>query len=121
MKITIASLIIAISQIILVNHVNAEDKGKGLMINSQAGKLITQPVSINGQWSILPQINRNLTIKIGHKPQKINIMDYISNPELLFQDNQDQQDNYQHPSYEPVEYLKVPKLDSGITIKVGDW
>jgi hypothetical protein len=122
MKITIASLIIAISQIILINHANAGDKPKSTIINNnQSAELITKPANINSQWSTSQQINTNLNIKIDHQSQKINMMDYINNLELFFQDHQDQKNNYQRPNYEPVEYLKVPKLDSGITIKVGDF
>ncbi|MDP5018280.1 MAG: hypothetical protein NWQ43_13435 [Dolichospermum sp.] len=98
--------------------------------NSQAANLITQPVTINSYWNHVLKLNAELPLSVSDslgnddgvmpKCKKINPLNYINNPESFFQSCQEE-NNSNRRLYEPVEYLKVPSLDSGIKIKLGDF
>ena len=86
--------------------------------HDQSAELITQPITIDSYWYQMPQVNPELYFSIS-KPEckKINPLDYIKNPESFLK--LCPSNNSNRKPYEPVEYLKVPPLDSGIKIKLG--
>ncbi len=93
---------------------------------NQAAILITEPATITGQWSNvndqsnhLKQTAHSISITQEQGCKKINPLEFLENPEAIFKKCQNQNNNQtpQHNS-EPIEYLKVPRLDSGISVTV---
>ncbi|MEH2362874.1 hypothetical protein [Nostoc sp.] len=90
--------------------------------NQQAGVLLTQPATINTTWSnFIGQTNNSkhtaesISLVRERGCQNINPLEFIKNPDAFFKQCQ-KPTNTQ--SSEPIEYLKVPKLDSGISVTV---
>jgi hypothetical protein len=89
----------------------------------QSADLITQPITIDSYWNGMPQVNPEPEPYFSiSKPEckKVNPLDYIKNPESFLKLCPNPNNSNRKP-YEPVEYLKVPPLDSGIKIKLGDF
>ncbi|MBW4563343.1 MAG: hypothetical protein KME32_19790 [Mojavia pulchra JT2-VF2] len=93
---------------------------------NQAAVLITEPATINAKWSNVSEQSQDLkqtanSIYITQEQgcKKINPLEFLENPEAIFKKCQNQTNNQipQHNS-EPIEYLKVPRLDSGISVTV---
>jgi hypothetical protein len=123
MKLPILMLTFFLCEFISHKNTNAQIKPPGKMIaeNHQAYTLITQPVTINSYWNDANKINPELPLSVKDPEcKKIDPLNYINNPESFFQSCQDV-NNSNGKIYEPVEYLKVPPLDSGIRIKLGDF
>jgi hypothetical protein len=88
---------------------------------NQVADLMTEPVTINSYWHHAPKLNTESYFTISNPEcKKINPLDYIKNPESFFKSCPDA-NNSNRRTYEPVDYLKVPALDSGIKIKLGDF
>ncbi|MDZ8050601.1 MAG: hypothetical protein RMX68_021595 [Aulosira sp. ZfuVER01] len=95
---------------------------------NQAANLLTEPVTINSDWkNVIIQPNNNLiptntkiTVVQEQGCQKMNPLDFLENPGAAFEKCQQLNNNQTPPprSSEPIEYLKVPKLDSGISVTV---
>ena len=89
--------------------------------HNQSADLITQPITIDSYWHQIPQVNPEPYFSISNpKCKKINPLDYIKDPESFLKLCPNTNNSNRKP-YEPVEYLKVPPLDSGIKIKLGDF
>ena len=89
--------------------------------HNQSADLITQPITIDSYWQQIPQVNSEPYFSISNpKCKKINPLDYIKDPESFLKLCPNTNNSNRKP-YEPVEYLKVPPLDSGIKIKLGDF
>ncbi|MBN3898305.1 MAG: hypothetical protein HWQ41_24435 [Nostoc sp. NOS(2021)] len=89
---------------------------------NQAGVLLTEPATINTTWSnFIGQTNNSkhtaesISLVREQGCQNINPLEFIKNPDAFFKQCQ-KSTNTQ--SSEPIEYLKVPKLDSGISVTV---
>ncbi|BAY98190.1 hypothetical protein NIES37_21380 [Tolypothrix tenuis PCC 7101] len=96
-------------------------------VPNQAVNLITEAATINNKWqnviiqpnnSLLPTNNRITRIE-EQGCQKVNPLDFLKDPAAAFAKCQ-QPNNNPTPrhSSEPIEYLKVPKLDSGLSVTV---
>ncbi|WP_223280203.1 hypothetical protein [Nostoc sp. PA-18-2419] len=93
---------------------------------NQAQVLLTEPATINTKWTNFAGRTNNLkpiphqTISAIQDQQcpKINPREIINNPESFFKACPKQSNAQTRQSYEPIDYLKVPKLDSGIKLTV---
>lgn len=91
----------------------------------EAATLLTKPVSINSQWDSTIKNSNNLqnaasSISIIQEPgcQNFNPLEFLENPDAILKKCQ-QSNNNQIPQHtEPVDYLKVPRLDSGLKLTV---
>ncbi|MTJ09909.1 hypothetical protein [Anabaena sp. UHCC 0204] len=102
-------------------HANTQPVSNTTVKSNQAEALITQPATINSNWDYTPTLNTKSYFTIKDPDcKKINPLDYINNPESFFKSCEDT-NNSNRKMYEPVEYLKVPPLESGINIKLGDF
>ncbi|MTJ46979.1 hypothetical protein [Dolichospermum sp. UHCC 0259] len=89
--------------------------------HNQSADLITQPITIDSYWNGIPQVNPEAYFSISNREcKKVNPLDYIKNPESFLKLCPNANNPNRKP-YDPVEYLKVPPLDSGIKIKLGDF
>jgi hypothetical protein len=95
---------------------------------NQAANLLTQPATINSKWgnviiqptnNLIPT-NNKITVVQEQGCQKMNPLDFLENPAAAFEKCQQLNNNQTPPprSSEPIEYLKVPELDSGISVTV---
>ncbi|BAY62059.1 hypothetical protein H6G33_35570 [Calothrix sp. FACHB-1219] len=95
---------------------------------NQAANLATEAATIDSKWqnviiqptnSLLPTNNR-ISIIQQQGCQKMNPLEFLENPGAAFEKCQELNNNQTPPprSSEPIEYLKVPKLDSGISVTV---
>ena len=92
---------------------------------NQAGVLLTEPATINTTWSnFIGQTNNrkqtaeSISLVRERGCEKINPLEFINNPEAFFKQCQKPTNTQSSHSSEPIEYLKVPKLDSGISVTV---
>ncbi|MEA5503981.1 hypothetical protein VB735_12830 [Halotia wernerae UHCC 0503] len=128
MKYPLLSLLAVISAIACVHPAYANEENVPPMITErhQAAVLVTEPVTINGGTNNVLDRTNNLkqiadgigSARAGECP-KINPLDFINNPAAILKPCQQQTSNQnpQRPA-EPVEYFKVPRLDSGISVTV---
>ena len=93
--------------------------------SNSATLLITQPVTITEHWGNNQQTNNlqqtgdsflNVT---DNKCNKINPVTLIENPADFFKQCPQPTNNTNNPYIQPVEYLKIPKLDRGIKVPVS--
>ncbi|BAY21076.1 hypothetical protein NIES2100_08210 [Calothrix sp. NIES-2100] len=96
---------------------------------NQAANLLTEPATIDSKWknviiqptnnSLLPT-NNKISVVQEQGCQKMNPLEFLENPTAAFEKCQQLNNNQTPPprSSEPIEYLKVPKLDSGISVTV---
>ncbi|MFM7407541.1 MAG: hypothetical protein ACKO3K_13005 [Cuspidothrix sp.] len=123
MKLFFLMLMIFFCESIVHQSANAESKPvvPAKLPKDQAKNLITQPATINSYWQEANKPNNKSSLSISDPEcKKINPINYINNPESFFQSCEDP-NNSNRQIYEPVEYLKVPRLNSGIKIKLGDF
>ena len=92
---------------------------------NQAEVLLTQPATINTTWNNFigqtnnPKKTAESVLLVREKEcPKINPLELIKNPEAFFKQCQNPTNTQSSQSSEPIEYLKVPKLDSGISVTV---
>ncbi|AUB41485.1 hypothetical protein COO91_07533 [Nostoc flagelliforme CCNUN1] len=92
---------------------------------NQAGVLLTEPATINTTWSNFTGQTNNpketaesILLVQEQGCQKINPLEFINNPGAFFKQCQKPTNTQTSQSTEPIEYLKVPKLDSGISVTV---
>ncbi len=128
MKYPLLSLLTVISAIALAHPVYANEESFPPIINErpQAAVLVTAPVTINGDTNNTLDRTNNLrqiaegigSARAGECP-KVNPLDFISNPTAILKPCQQQANNQSlQRTAEPVEYFKVPRLDSGISVTV---
>ena len=95
---------------------------------NQAANLFTEPATIDSTWqniniqptnSLIPT-NNKISVVQEQGCQKMNPLEFLENPSAAFEKCQQLNNNQTPPprSSEPIEYLKVPKLDSGINFTV---
>lgn len=92
---------------------------------NQAEALMTEPATINSKWNHAVEQSNNSTQTAGSVVilreqgcKKMNPLDYINNPDAFFQPQCQSTNNQTPQNSEPVEYLKVPRLDSGLSVTV---
>ncbi|MBD2242051.1 hypothetical protein [Nostoc sp. FACHB-888] len=92
---------------------------------NQAGVLLTKPATINATWSnFIGQTNNpkqtaeSILLVQEQVCEKMNPLEFINNPESFFKQCQQPTNTQTSQSNEPIEYFKVPKLDSGTGISV---
>lgn len=90
---------------------------------NQAANLVTEPATISNKWNlgVNNALSNDTNLQVSEPEcQKINPLDYLNNPEAFFQPCS--ADNRLNPqNFEPIEYLKVPPLDSGLSITVTNF
>jgi hypothetical protein len=128
MKYPLLSFLAVISAIAFVHPAYANEENLPPMITrlDQAAVLVTEPATINGGTNNALDRTNNLkqiadgigSARAGECP-KINPLDFINDPAAILKPCQ-QQTNNQNPQLntEPIEYFKVPRLDSGISVTV---
>ncbi len=102
-------------------YANEENFPPMITERHQAAVLVTEPVTINSGTNNALDRTNNLkqtaegiaSARAGECP-KVNPLDLISNPAAILKP-QCQNQNTQRTA-EPVEYFKVPRLDSGISV-----
>ena len=106
-------------------HANQDNVTPFIDERNSANVLITEPVTITNQWNniqtnnIQKTTNSILSIR-DSKCKQINPIELIENPATFFRECP--QPNQQNLPYtQPVEYLKVPKLDGGIKVPVSNF
>ncbi|MBD2212548.1 hypothetical protein H6G27_22130 [Nostoc linckia FACHB-104] len=93
--------------------------------NHQAAVLATKPLSLIGKWGYsLNQNNSPLTGNTILREQEkvcknLNPFEIIQNPNILFTPCQQPTTKTTAQLSEPIEYFKVPPLDSGIKVTVS--
>jgi hypothetical protein len=89
----------------------------------QSANLVTETATLTNQWNavINNTNNRDASLRVSDPEcKKINPLEYIKNPETFFKPCLAVTgSNIQ--SYEPIEYLKVPRLDSGLSVTVTNF
>ncbi|RCJ41490.1 hypothetical protein A6769_00835 [Nostoc punctiforme NIES-2108] len=124
MKSSYIILAVVISALTLSQRADANQENVPITIGDrdQAGVLLTEPATINATWSnFIGQTNNpkqtaeSISLMQERGCQKINPLEFINNPSAFFQQCQEPTKTH---STEPIEYLKVPKLDSGIRVTV---
>ncbi|MEH1940643.1 MAG: hypothetical protein V7L01_10550 [Nostoc sp.] len=98
------------------------------LYRNQAGVLLTEPATINTTWSNFigktnnpKQTAESISLVREQGCQKINPLEFINNPDAFFKQCQKPTNTQTSQSTEPIEYLKVPKLDSGISVTVTNF
>ncbi|WP_413171564.1 hypothetical protein [Anabaena azotica] len=90
---------------------------------SQSANLVTEAATLTNQWNtVIDNTNNpNASLRVTDPEcKKINPLEYIKNPETFFQPClATTGSNLQ--SHEPIEYLKVPRLDSGLSVTVTNF
>jgi hypothetical protein len=127
MKSSSITLVIVISALALPQSAYANQDNVPMTTggSNQAGVLLTQPATINTTWSnFVGQTNNpkqtaeSISLVQERGCQKINPLEFINNPDAFFKQCQKPTNTETSQSTEPIEYLKVPKLDSGISVTV---
>lgn len=96
--------------------------------DSQAAVLATKPVTFLGRWgyslnednNVSPNAN-SITLEQSRECNKLNPFDIIKNPNILFTPCEQPTQKTTAQLSEPIEYLKVPPLDSGIKVTVSNF
>lgn len=123
MKLFLPVLMVLLCDYMVNNSANAETNPSvtPTVRKHQAQSLITEPITINSYWYRIDKANNQSSLSISDPEcKKVNPINYINNLGSFFQ-CYDDANNSKRPTYEPVEYLKVPPLDSGIKIKLGNF
>jgi hypothetical protein len=123
MKLPFLILTFCLCESLWHKSVNAKPQlvSNGVVEHNQAAGLTTQPVTINSYWNNAPKANPESYFDVSNPEcKKINPLDYLKNSESFLK-RCGNVNNSNRRIYEPVEYLKVPPLDSGIKIKLGDF
>ncbi|WP_445636115.1 hypothetical protein NSTC745_00955 [Nostoc sp. DSM 114161] len=97
----------------------------GLRQRNEAQALLTQPATINTKWRNfsgqtlnLRPTSQSISGVQDQECAKINPLEILNNPESFFKECPQLTNARRNQNYEPVEYFKVPKLDSGIKLTV---
>ncbi len=125
MKYSLLSLLTVISAIAFAHpaYANEENLPHIITEHHQAAVLVTEPVTINGgtnnafdQIDNLKQVADGIgSARAGECPT-VNPLDLLNNPAAIL--NPPCQNQNTQRAAEPIEYFKVPRLDSGISVTV---
>ncbi|MBD2343881.1 hypothetical protein [Anabaena subtropica] len=105
------------------SDVNQENWQESILERHEAAALTTEPATINSEWNNVagtPQNLKDSSISLEQKKgcESFSPLDLLSNPDAIFKECVNPADNRTPQSVEPVEYFKVPGLDSGVKINV---
>ena len=96
--------------------------------NNQARVLATKPASLIGKWGYSLDQNNNfpgtansIALEQNRECQKLNPFEILKNPNILFTPCQQPTTKPTAQLSEPIEYFKVPPLDSGIKVTVSNF
>lgn len=129
------SLVVVISALALPQSVYANQENlpiptgdaqkKSFHYRNQARVLLTEPATITTTWSNFRGQTNNPkqtaeSISLVHEQgcKTINPLEFINNPGAFFKECEKPTNTQSPQGTEPIEYLKVPKLDSGISVTV---
>ncbi|MCC5627319.1 hypothetical protein LC613_03730 [Nostoc sphaeroides CHAB 2801] len=127
MKLSSITLVVVISAFALPQSAFANQENVPITTDdyNQAGILLTEPATINTTWSNFTgqsnnpkQTAESILLEQEGGCKKINPLEFINNPGAFFKECQKPTNTQTSQSSEPIEYLKVPKLDSGISVTV---
>lgn len=135
MKSSFISLVVVIGVLVLPQSVYANQDNIPIATGdalkeqfhdrNQAGVLLTEPATITTTWSNFTgqtnnpkQTAESISLVQERGCQNINPLEFINNPGAFFKECQKPTNTQSSPSTEPIEYFKVPKLDSGISVTV---
>ncbi|QFS49161.1 hypothetical protein [Nostoc sphaeroides] len=127
MKLSSITLVVVISAFALPQSAFANQENVPITTGdyNQAGILLTEPATINTTWSNFTgqsnnpkQTAESILLEQEGGCKKINPLEFINNPGAFFKECQKPTNTQTSQSSEPIEYLKVPKLDSGISVTV---
>ncbi|HIK08345.1 MAG TPA: hypothetical protein IGS40_27320 [Trichormus sp. M33_DOE_039] len=123
MKYFYISLVGVISAIAVSQSAYANEEILLEIINErhEAATLLTEPVSINSQWNNSNNLqNTTTSISVAQDPgcQNFNPLEFLENPDAIVKKCQELKNNQIPQRTEPVDYLKVPRLDSGLQLTV---
>ncbi|MBE9057882.1 hypothetical protein [Sphaerospermopsis sp. LEGE 08334] len=125
MKFSLLTSAFVIAGLAICSSADAKPK-QGSNVTSkpnQAANLVTKTATISSQWNFVSDtaINNDPGLKVTDPEcKKINPLQYLNNPETFFQScSATNNPNYQ--DYEPIDYLKVPRLDLGLSVTVSNF
>ncbi|MEH2350056.1 MAG: hypothetical protein V7K55_19070 [Nostoc sp.] len=135
MKSSFISLVVVIGVLVLPQSVYANQDNVPIATGdalkeqfhdrNRAGVLLTEPATITTTWrNFTGQANNSkktaesISLVQEQGCQKINPLEFINNPGAFFKECQKPTNIPSSQSTEPIEYFKVPKLDSGISVTV---
>ncbi|MEH1970648.1 hypothetical protein [Nostoc sp.] len=127
MKSSSTILVVVISALALPQstYANQENVPMTTGDRNQAGVLLTEPATINTTWNNFTgqsnnpkQTAESISLVQERGCQKVNPLEFINNPDAFFKQCQQPTNTQNSQNTEPIEYLKVPKLDSGISVTV---
>jgi hypothetical protein len=90
---------------------------------NQAANLVTEAATIKSKWNLVGDTtnSNDSSLRVSDPEcKKINPLEYLNNPESFFQSCTATSD-LNRQNYDPIEYLKVPKLDSGLSVTVTNF
>ncbi|MCM0590251.2 MAG: hypothetical protein HEQ35_14675 [Gloeotrichia echinulata IR180] len=127
MKSSAVALVIVISPLAMTESVyaNQENVPSTIGERNQAEVLVTEPATLSDKWNYVADQTDNSTqnpnsivILREQGCPKFNPLDLIKNPSGIFKPCPLSTNIRTSQSTEPIEYLKVPRLDSGLSITV---
>jgi hypothetical protein len=121
MKSFSVGLCVVISAIAMSQSAYANQEDVPTITGNESSVLMTEPATINGNWNSSKQTTEPFVVLREQGCKKINPLDLIKNPAMFFEQCQSPANNQTPQSSEPVDYLKVPKLDSGVNLRVTEF
>jgi len=137
MKSSFITLVVVISTLFLPQSVYANQENIPIVTvdadapeepfhdRNQAGVLLTEPATITTTWSNFTgqtnnpkQTAESVSLVQERGCQKMSPLEFINNPDAFFKECQKPANTQSSQTTEPIEYFKVPKLDSGISVTV---
>ncbi|BAY08572.1 hypothetical protein [Calothrix sp. NIES-2098] len=126
MKSAPLGLAVIIGALTITQSAYANQKNFPTAAGDRAAILATQPITLTTRWNYT--INRNNTFKpttnsIALEQERgcknLNPFEIIKNPNIFFQQCQQPTTKPTSQLVEPIEYFKVPPLNSGIKVTVS--
>lgn len=104
---------------------NQEQVSAPTPVNKGAAALVTEPATIMGRWNYtinptnnVKQTSESILLIQERGCRTINPLELINNLDATLKECEKPNNNPTRRVIEPIEYLKVPRLDSGITVPV---
>lgn len=103
--------------------INQENRIEVIIERHEAETLTTEPATITSEWSNVTSAPQNLkdnSILLEQKKgcENFSPLELLSNPDAILKECVNPADNRTPQRVEPIEYFKVPGLDSGVKINV---
>ncbi|MDZ8052774.1 MAG: hypothetical protein RMX68_015550 [Aulosira sp. ZfuVER01] len=126
MKSAPLALAVIIGALTVSQSAYANQKNSPTATSNQAAVLATKPVTLTSRWSY--SINRNNGFKATNNSIALDQsgeckipkpFEILKNPSIFFKPCQQPTNQQTAQLAEPIEYLKVPRLDSGIKVTVS--